>query len=465
LHFICGYLRHLWIKGNMMDYEQLAADVAARARKAGAEEADVMLQTSTEFNVSVRKGEIETLTQSGSKGLGLRVFVDGRMGFAATSDFDTETLQRLIEKTVALASVADQKPENGLPENGSPVYHPELKIYDPTIESVPTEQKIALAKACEAAAFAADPRISNSEGAGFGSGTTFTVLANSKGAAASYHSSGCSIYCQPLAEEAGKKQVDYEYSFKRAFADLESADEIGHKAAMRVVRKLGARKVPTQSAPVVFDRRVAARIWGGVLAAVNGDAVFKGMSFLKDKLGQRIAAESVTLVDDGTLVGGTGSAPFDGDGLPTRRNVLIEKGVLKMFEYDTETARKVGNGAKSTANARRSYNAAPSIGPFNLFMLTGSLTPKEIIAAIPNGFYVTDMMGSGANPVTGDFSTGASGMWIENGELAYAVEEVTIASTMDSLLHGIERVGTDLIFNSSVASPTFQVAEMVISGT
>lgn len=448
-----------------MDYEKLAADVTERARKAGAEEADVMLQTSTEFSVTVRKGEIETLTQSGSKGLGLRVFVDGRMGFAATSDFDSDTLDRLITKTVALASVADQKPENGLPDEAAPAPHPELKIYDPTIESVPTEEKIALAKSCEAAAFAADPRITNSEGAGFGSGTTFTVLANSKGMTASYHSSGCSLYCQPLAEEAGKKQVDYEYSFKRAYDALESPDEIGRKAAMRVLRKLGARKVPTQSAPVVFDRRVAARIWGGILAAIDGDAVFKGMSFLKDRFGEKIAAESVTLVDDGTLVGGTGSAPFDGDGLPTRRNVLIEKGVLKMFQYDTETARKVGGGAQSTANARRSYNSSPSIGPFNLFLLSGSLTPEEIISALPNGFFVTDMMGSGANPVTGDFSTGASGMWIENGELAYAVEEVTIAATMESLLQGIERIGTDLIFNSSISSPTFQVAEMVISGT
>jgi len=447
-----------------MDYEQLAADVVAMASKAGADQSDVMLQISTEFSVSIRKGEIETLTQSGSKGLGIRIFVDGRLGFAATSDFEIPVLERLVESTVALASIADRKEENGLPETGAPTPRPELKIYDPSIESLPTEEKIAMAKRCEGAAFAADPRITNSEGAGFGSGTTYTVLANSRGVAASYRSSGCSVYCQPLAEEHGKKQVDYEYSFTRALDRLENPEEVGRKAALRVVRKLGARKVSTQSAPVVFDRRVAARIWAGVMAALNGDMVFKGMSFLKDKLGKKVAAESVTLIDDGTLLGGAGSAPFDGEGIPTRRNVLIERGVVKMFQYDTETARKVGNGVESTANARRSYNSSPSIGPFNLYLLAGNTTQEEIIAAMPNGFFVTDMMGGGVNPVTGDFSTGASGVWIENGALAYPVEEVTIASSMDSLLNGIERIGSDLIFNSSIASPTVQVAEMVVSG-
>lgn len=448
-----------------MDYEALAADVVERALEAGAEEADVYLQTSTDFSVQVRKGEIETLTQAGGKGLGLRVFVDKRQGFASTSDFDTDSLDRLIATTVALAAVADRKEENGLAEESESVSRPELKLYDPTVESVPTEQKIALARQCEAAAFAADPRISNSEGAGFGSGTTLTVLANSRGVVSSYRSSGCSLYCQPLAEEDGKKQVDYEWSFRRAFGELESAEEIGRKAAARVVRKLGARKAPTQNAPVVFDRRVAARIWYAILAAVNGDAVFKGMSFLKDKLGEKIAAESVTLIDDGTLGGGAGSAPFDGEGLPTRRNVLIEQGVLKMFLYDSITARKVGDGAQSTASAKRSTNGAPGIGPFNLFLVSGSQTPEEILAAIPNGLFVTDMMGSGANTVTGDFSIGASGQWIENGQFAYPVSEVTIASTMHNILHGIERIGSDLIFNSSVVSPTFQVAEMTISGS
>ncbi len=448
-----------------MDYEKLAVDVVEMARKAGAHECDVMLQTSTEFSVQVRKGEVETLTQSGSKGLGIRVFINGRMGFAATSDFDLPELNRLVQGAVALAGAADPKAENGLPTSPAPEPRPELKIYDPTIESLPTDQKIAMAKRCESAAFAADPRITNSEGAGFGSGSTVTVLANSSGVAASYHSSACSVYCQPLAEESGKKQVDYEYSFTRSLDRLEDPEEIGRKAAGRVIRKLGARKIPTQSAPIVFDRRIAAQIWTGVVAALNGDQVYKEMSFLKDKLGQKIASRTVTLIDDGTLVGGAGSAPFDGEGVPTRRNILIEHGVVKMFLYDSETARKVGGGAASTANALRSYNSTPSIGPFNVYLQAGNSTQEEILSGLANGLFVTNTMGSGVNPVTGDFSTGVSGLWIENGEVAYPVEEITIASSMGTLLNGIEQIGADLIFNSSIVSPTIRIAEMVISGS
>jgi PmbA protein len=448
-----------------MNYEQFAAEVIQQAIQAGADEADLYLQTGTEFGVTVRKGEIETLTQAGSKALGLRVFVDKRLGFASTSDFRPDALVRLIGTAVALAQAADRKEENGLPEElPSDAALPDLRLYDPEIETVPTDRKIALAKACEAAAYALDPRITTTEGAGFGNTTTQTVLANSRGAVYAYRSAACSLYCQPLAEADGKKQLDYEYSYRRFFSKLDSPEQVGQKAAARALQKLGARKAPTQNAPVIFDRRVAPRIWYAVLAAVNGDTVYKGMSFLKDKLGEKVAAETVTLIDDGTLPEGAGSAPFDGEGLPTRRNVILENGVLRQFLYDTTTARKVGNGAQSTANARRSPGGTPGIGPFNLYLTPGDLSPEAMIAALPNGFYVTGLMGAGANIVTGDFSCGASGLWIENGAVAYPVEEVTIAGTMSGILQSIERIGSDLIFNGAVVSPTFQVAEMTVSG-
>jgi PmbA protein len=448
-----------------MDYESLAMDLARRARERGADEADVMVQVSTDFSVEVRKGEVETLTQAGSKGLGLRCFLDRRQGFSSTSDFDPNALDALVDRTIGLARIADPRPENGLPEDADPQSRSDLGLYDPAVASVPTAEKIALARRCEEAALGADPRIDNSEGSGLGSGDTLTVLATSRGELGSYRTSACSLYCQPLAEENGKKQVDYEWCFRHAWADLEPAEEIGRKAAARVLRKLGARKISTCAAPVIFDRRVATRVWQGVLGAVDGDAVFKGMSFLKDRLGERVAAESVTLVDDGTLAGGAGSAPFDGDGLPTRRNVILDRGVLRMFLYDTATARKVGADTRSTANARRSYNGLPGIGPFNLFLQPGELAPEEIIRRTGAGLFVTDLMGAGANTVTGDFSIGAAGLWIENGEIAFPVEEVTIACSMDQILNGIERIGADLFFNSSVVSPTFQVAEMTISGS
>lgn len=448
-----------------MDYRALAQEVVARATRAGADEADVWVQTETEFSVQVRKGEIETLSQASSKGLGLRLFKDKRLGFASTSDFAPEALDRLIETTLGIATFADPKEENALADTDPAFSFPDLALYDPAIEQVPTEVKIEMAMACERASFAADSRITNSEGAGFGSVAGETVLANSQGLVASYRSSSCSLYCQPLAEQDGKKQVDYDYAYVREWRKMESAEAIGLRAAERVLRKLGAKKVPTQTAPVVFDRRVASRIWAEVLGAVNGDAVFKGMSYLRDRLGDSIASEIVTLVDDGTLPGAVGSAPFDGEGLPTQRNVIIENGTLKMFLYDTATARKAGNGIVSTHNARRSTGGAGGIGAFNLLLLPGEQTPEELIGNISNGFLVTSVMGGGANTVTGDYSIGASGLWIEDGKPTFAVEEVTIAGTMDAILKGIDRIANDVVFHGTIVSPSFSVAEMTIAGS
>ena len=448
-----------------MDYRAMAQDVVERAKRAGADEADVWLQTETEFSVQVRKGEIETLSQASSKGLGLRLFKDKRLGFASTSDFTPAALDRLIETTLGIAAFADPKDENSLAETDPAAAFPNLALYDPAIEEVPTDTKIEMAIACERAASEADARITNSEGAGFGSVAGETVLANSQGLLASYRSSSCSLYCQPLAEQDGKKQVDYDYAYVREWDKMESPEAIGLRAAERVLRKLGAKKVPTQTAPVVFDRRVASRIWADVLGAVNGDAVHKGMSYLRERLGDTIASEIVTLVDDGTIAGGVGSAPFDGEGLPTQRNIIIDKGVLRMFLYDTLTARKVGNGVVSTHNARRSTGGAGGIGAFNLLLVPGTQTPEELIGVISNGFLVTSVMGGGANTVTGDYSIGASGLWIEDGKPTFAVEEVTIAGTMDSILRGIDRIANDLIFHGTIVSPTFSVAEMTIAGS
>ncbi len=447
-----------------MDYRALAQEVVERAKRAGADEADVWVQTETEFSVQVRKGEIETLSQASSKGLGLRLFKDKRLGFVSTSDFTPDALERLIETTLGIAAFADPKDENALADTDPAFAFPNLALYDPAIEAVPTETKIEMAIACERAAFEADERITNSEGAGFGSVAGETVLANSQGLVASYRSSSCSLYCQPLAEQDGKKQVDYDYAYVREWDKMEDAEAIGRRAAERVLRKLGARKVPTQSAPIVFDRRIASRVWAEVLGAVNGDAVYKGMSYLRDRLGDTVASEIVTLVDDGAIVGGVGSAPFDGEGLPTQRNVIIENGMLKMFLYDTLTARKVGGGAKSTHNARRSTGGAGGIGAFNLLLLPGEQSPEALIGAISNGFLVTSVMGGGANTVTGDYSIGASGLWIEDGKPTFAVEEVTIAGTMDSILKGIDRIANDLVFHGNIVSPTFSVAEMTIAG-
>jgi PmbA protein len=250
---------------------------------------------------------------------------------------------------------------------------------------------------------------------------------------------------------------------KRFLTDLEAAAPVGEKAARRAVRMLGARKVKTQRVPVVLDPFMAASFIGGIAGAVNGDLVFKKASFLAGKIGERIASEQVDLVDDGLMPRGLGTSPFDGEGVPTRRTPIIERGVLRSFLYDCATARKAKT--RTTGNASRSFASLPGIGLNNFYLKNGGVPPEEILKPVKQGFYVTAMLGRGVNPVTGEYSRGANGLWIENGELAFPVQEVTVAGDMLELLSAIDAVGDDLEFRGSVAAPTLRIAEAAVSGS
>lgn len=444
-----------------MSYKEFALDVVRKAQKLGADHSEVYLQYGEEFKVNVRKGEIDTLTQAGSKGLGLRVLVGKKMGFAHTSDFSPKGIDDFVRNTINLAKEASYDEFNGLPEE-EPKALPQLELFDPEREKLSIEQKIAIAQEMERAAFAYDNRINNSEGSGYSDFIGTTIIANSKGIVYSYSGTSFNISCAPVAEQRGEKQVSWWWSSKRFFSQLKSPKEIGREAAKRTIRMLGARKIKTQKVPVVFDIQAASSFWARIFDALNGDNVFKKASFLADKLGERVGSELVTVIDDGTLPKGLGSRPFDGEGVPTRGKVVIDKGVLKMFLYDTHTARKAGT--QTTGNAVRGYSSTPRIGAMNFFLQAGDSSPEEIIASVENGFYVTRFMGFGANVVTGDYSLGASGLWIKGGEIAYPVQEVTIASNMLEMMKNIEMVGNDLEFMGPIASPTFKVAEMTVSG-
>lgn len=444
-----------------MDYQEFVQDVVQSAIRAGAAQAEVFLQTGAEFNASVRKCEIETLTQAGSKGLGLRVFVDQRMAFASTTDFDKAAIGDMVKTTVQLAKSASRDRYNGLPEVG-PGVTPHLDLYDDSIAALPAEQKIDMAKQAEKAAFDYDPRITNSEGAGFASSTGMRIIANSNGILYSNCGTDCSISCSPIAEQDGQMQVGFYYSWKRFLSELDSASEVGRTAGKRTVDKLGARKVETQKAPVVFDWSVATVLWGSVFGALDGDSAHRGMSFLKKSIGKRIASPVVMLIDDPLMQRGLGSMPFDGEGVLTQTKVVVENGILRMYFYDARTGRKYGH--KPTGNARRGFNSLPSVSPANFYLKPTDTTPEEIIRAIKNGFYVTDTIGRGINEVTGDFSVGASGMWIRDGELAFPVQEVTIAGNMLDMMKNVEAIGNDAKFMSTVVSPTFKISEMTISG-
>lgn len=257
-------------------------------------------------------------------------------------------------------------------------------------------------------------------------------------------------------------QRDYWYSTARRLDRLESPESVGVEAARRTLRRLNGRRVPTQRVPVVFAPEMARSLVGNIFEAANGDSIYRGASFFAGKLGEQVAAPSVNVVDDGTMVGGFGTSPFDGEGLPSRRTVIVENGVLRNYLLNTYTGRKLN--MPSTGNASRGLAGNPGIGAGNLFLAGGTLSPEEILRDVKSGLYVTELMGFGVNMVTGDYSRGATGLWIEDGELTYAVEEITIAGNLKDIYQNIVAIGNDLVFRGSVASPTLRVEGMTIAG-
>jgi PmbA protein len=328
---------------------------------------------------------------------------------------------------------------------------------------LPSAERIEYARRAEAAALSADTRITNSDGGSFDASTGRKVFANSRGFAGEYRASSCSISATPIAlGKNGEMQRDYWYTYARSLKKLDAPESVGAEAARRTLRRLDGRRVKTQQAPIVFAPEIARSLIGSIFEAATGDAVYRGASFLAGHLGQKIAASSVTVIDDHTIVGGFGTSPFDGEGLPSRRTVVVERGVLTNYLLNTYTARKLG--MKSTGNASRGLAGNPGTGAGNLYLLAGATPPQEILAGVESGLYVTELLGQGVNLVTGDYSRGASGLWIENGELAYAVQEITIAGNLRQMYLNIAAIGSDLEFRGSVASPTLRIDGMTIAG-
>ena len=454
---------------SILDLESLAADVVALAMKAGASDAEAAVREGDEFSVNVRLGQVETLKDSGSRGLGLRVFLGKRSASASTSDLTAEGIRQLVDGALALAKVTEEDPFSGLAETGEFGSVPgDLRLYDEDVYSLPGAERIEWARRAEAAALGADPRITNSDGGSFQAATGRKALANSRGFVGGYRSSYAGVSASPMAEDMdGSKQVDYWWSGARRLADLESPESIGKEAARRTLRRLGARRVPTQRVPIVFAPEVAGSLLGSIFEAASGDVIWRGASFLAGRLGEQIASDNLTLVDDNTMLlptgmGGFGTSPFDGEGLPSLRTVVVEQGVLRNYLLNTYTARKLG--MKSTHNASRGLAGTPGIGCGNLYLEPGTQTPEQIIADVTAGLYVTSLMGFGVNVVTGDYSRGATGLWIENGELTHAVEEITVAGNLAEMLRHVTAIGSDLEFRGAIASPMLRIDGMTIAG-
>ncbi|MEP6537717.1 MAG: metallopeptidase TldD-related protein [Bryobacteraceae bacterium] len=446
-----------------MNLEELAAHVVQLAKDGGATDSECTVSEGEEFSVNVRMGNVETLTEAGSRAAGVRVLVGKHTGSAYSSDLTAEGLRFMVKSALELAQITTEDPFAGLPEPSElGKLDQDLALYSDTVGNLEAPFKIEQATRAEAAALAFDKRIFNSEGGSFETHTGRHVFANSRGFLGSYRKGYCSMGTVPLAREGESMERDYWFTIARTADRLENPEEVGRKAAGRAIRRLGARKVPTQKAAVVFETRVARSLLGNIFEAVSGSSIYRNESFLAGKLGEKIASEKITVVDDATMPGLFGSSPFDDEGVASRRTVVIEKGVLKNYLLNTYSARKLG--MKSTGNASRGLTGNAGVGHGNFYLENGDTALADIIKSVKTGLYVTELMGDGVNIVTGDYSCGAAGLWIENGELTHAVSEVTIAGTLQEMLMNIQTIGSDLEFRGSTAAPTIVIGEMTISG-
>ena len=442
---------------------ELAQDIVRRAQSAGATDAECTIAEGDEFSVNVRMREIENIKEAGSRGAGLRILIGRKTGSSYTSDLSPDGIERLVKSAIELGDITTDDPHAGLPEPDELGSIPgDLGMYAPSVAGLDTDLKIETARRAEEAALSTDARISNSEGASFDNHVGRHIFANSRGFAGEYRSSYCSLSTSPVAKDGESMERDYWYTLARDFAGLEAAEFVGRTAAERALRRLNAVKVETQRVPVVFEPRTARSLLDNIFEAVHGMSIYRQESFLAGKLGEKVAHEGVTVIDDGTLPALFGTSPFDDEGVPSRRTVVIERGILKNYLLNTYAARKLG--MKTTGNAARGLTGNAGIGHGNFFLEKGVQTPEQIVAGIPNGFYVTELMGFGVNIVTGDYSRGAAGIWIRNGELAFAVSEVTIAGNLRDMLMGIEAIGNHLEFRGSVAAPALKIGEMTVGG-
>ena len=438
-------------------------DLLRRARTGGAVEADAFMVEEELQTVQVRLGTVESLKHARENRCSLRIFTESGSASATTSDLSPGALARLVDESVRLAQVTRRDEHSGLPSSEALARDiPDLQLWDPEGHAMGVEEKIDWARRAEAAALESDARVRNSEGAEFYNRQGRVAYASTGGFAAGFRVSSFALSVTPVASDDGDMERDYWYTSARRLADLEPPEEIGREAARRAVRRLGGRKGHTTEVPVVFDPETAASLIRGVAVAASGPSLYRGTSFLVGQRGKTVASPRVTIVDDPLMPQGLGSRPFDGEGLPSRRTVVVDRGVLSSYLLDTYSARRLGLTA--TGHAAREDGGGVTVGYTNLYLEPGSWTPEEIIRSVDRGLYVTELIGFGVNYVTGDYSRGAVGFWIEGGELTYPVEEITVAGNLRQMMQDVEMVGNDLAFRDRTAAPTLKISRLTVAG-
>jgi PmbA protein len=443
---------------------ELGASVVERARRAGADVAEASVGESRHLSAKVRLGEPELVEEAGSKSIGLRVMRGQQVAVTSTSDLSPAGLEHLVQDALELAALAQPDPFAGPPDPkllSKRSEHKDLQLFDDSVDSIDAARALDMAKRAERAALGTDKRLNNSEGATVSRQSGASALVTSGGFAAASRGTYVSIVVNPVADDTdGKKRSGHYWAARRHLTELETPESVGEEAARRTLAKLGSQKLDTQEVAVVFDPDSARAMIGLVAGCITGGAVWRKSSYLAEREGERIASELCTIIDDPLLPRAPGSRPYDGEGLLCRRNLVVDRGVLRTFLLDSYSGRKLSK--PSTASASRGGGVGASTS--NFYLQPGELTPQALLAGTERALYVTDMMGFGFNAVTGDFSRGAAGFWIEKGERMFPVSEVTISLNLDELLKRIDAIANDLDQRTSIAAPTFRVSAMIVGG-
>ncbi len=443
-----------------MDYMGLAGQLVQTCLKKGADGAEVYILSSRELNIEVRNGAIETVQEAASKGIGFRIFSKGKMAFSCCNDFSTAATGNAVDSAIRFAQHTTADKNNVLPDDKG--ITPIEGLYDPRISQVSMDDKVKLAIEVESLAMK-DPRITRSAGSRYAEGENEIFLANSNSLMKNYKESRCSLGVIIIAEKGDQKSSGIEFCSRRFFADLMAPEEIAGKAARKAYEMLDPCMIKTQRAAVIVDPYVARALLGGIQAALDGERVLQGASFLGERMNKKVGSSLLTVIDDGMRAKGLASRPFDGEGIPTQKRTLLEQGVVKGFMYNTITARRAG--VESTGNAsREGFTSLPGIGPHGFYLAAGTSSRQEIISETKKGLLLTEVTGYGINPVNGNFSGGASGFWLEDGKILHPVKGLTVAGTADEILNGIDMVADDLDLNRILTVPTFRIRELQIGG-
>jgi PmbA protein len=437
--------------------KQLAADVLAFAREKGGTDAAVEISEGSGLSVSVRKGKIETIEQNKDKGMGVTVYIGQKRGNASTSDFSAAALRATVDAAYNIARFTAEDDCAGLADADMLELAPrDLRLCYPW--RISTEEAVAIAQRAEAAAFAVDPRVTNSEGASVHVQQSHFVTANSRGFSGGYPFSRHTLSVAPIAGKGAKMQRDDWYTSVRDPKKMSQPEAVGRYAAERALARLNARKLDTRTCPVLFEAPLAAGLLGSFVQATSGGALYRKSTFLLDSLGKSVFPDHIQILEDPHVIGGVGSAPFDEEGVRTQRRDVVRNGVLQGYFLSSYTARKLG--MKTTGNAGGSHNLS----------LTSSLTRKGddfagMLRKMGRGLLVTELMGQGTNYVTGDYSRGASGFWVENGVIQYPVEEITIAGNMKDIFQQIVAVGNDVLIRGNKQTGSILIENMVVAGS